>query len=530
MTDAQNTEELRQRAIQEYRLGELGPEPEFDAVTQLAADLFDVPISAVTVLATDQQLFQGSCGLASRSTGRDEAFCNLTVQQNEVFVIEDAAQDPRFRDNPLVTGEPHIRFYAGAPLKVRGGVAVGSLCLIDQKPRMLDEEARRRLLLLARTVTDVMELRLGSKLADERQLALESQAELLRATVDHVQQGIAVFDQELKLILWNDQLTEMLGLPQELCERGCDAAELLLAVARNGSFGPGDAEEIVSGLVLSIRTTPSRRLELLGPGGQVLLASRAGIPEGRSILAIQDITEQRRVARMKDEFVSTVSHELRTPLTSIAGALAILARKSAGSLDPASRKMLDMATRNAERLTTLINDILDIEKLGSGTLAMRRDRVDLAQVLRDSVEHNRPFADRHDVELELEVAEEFNLPLLGDHGRLLQAMTNLISNACKFSRPGTKVEIDVERQGTAALVRVSDHGEGIPEDFRSQVFRRFAQADPSNKNSKAIGTGLGLAITKAIVERHQGEIGFTSETGRGTSFWIRLPLLTGSPS
>lgn len=525
-SDSYSVEERRQRTIRDYRLDQEGAEPEFDALTELAADLFDVPISAVSVLAPDLQLFQGVCGLPERTTRREEAFCNVTVERNDVLVVEDAAKDPRFRDNPLVTGEPFIRFYAGAPLKIGSGVAVGSLCLIDRKPRKLSDEDRRRLLLLARTVSDVMELRLGSRLADERQHELERQAELLRATVDHVQQGIGVFDRELRLVLWNQQLMDMLGIPEALCHSGCDAAKVLLAAARNGAFGPGDPEEIVEGLLLSIRTTPSRRLELLGPGGRILLAWRASIPDGRSILTIQDITEQRRVARMKDEFVSTVSHELRTPLTSIAGALAILGRKSQGALDPASAKMLEMATRNADRLSALINDILDIEKLGSGTLAMRRDRLDLAQVLRDAIDHNQPYADRHQVQLRFDPAEPPHLPVLGDAGRLLQAFTNLISNACKFSPAGSVVCLEAARQLGDAMIRVVDQGSGIPDDFRPHMFRRFAQADPSNKNSKAVGTGLGLAITKAIVERHEGEIGFTSEVGQGTCFWIRLPLLS----
>lgn len=526
MTSNDPDELRRQETINVYQLASEARESVFDDVTNLAAKVFDVPIALVTVLREDEQLFRGSCGLAGPGTARGVAFCNHTVRQDHVLVIEDAASDPRFHDNPLVSGPPFIRFYAGAPLKIGGGVPVGSLCLIDHKPRTLDQAGRHKLQLLAKTVTDLMDLRLGSRLADERQRQLESQAELLRATVDHVQQGIALFDAELQLILWNRELIEMLNVPEELCERGCNAAELLLATARNGAFGPGEPEEIVAALVLSIRTTPSRRLEILGPGGRILLASRAAIPDGRSILTIQDITEQRRIARMKDEFVSTVSHELRTPLTSIAGALALLDRKTGELLDPASRKLLDMATRNSERLTALINDILDIEKLGSGTLAMRRERIDLGDVLRDSLDHNEPFADRHNVGLKLDLSNGAALPVLGDHGRLLQAMTNLISNACKFSRQGTVVAIEAEREGGMALVRVRDQGEGIPEDFRSQVFRRFAQADPSNRNSGAIGTGLGLAITKAIVELHQGEIGFSSETGIGTCFWIRLPLLT----
>lgn len=519
---ADMTEDLRQQTIAEYQLDTGQSEPEFDAITELAADLLGVPISAVTVLGRDRQLFHGACGLDERSTARSDAFCNLTVERDDVFVVEDALADPRFRNNALVTGEPHIRFYAGAPIRIGGEVAIGALCIIDRKPRQLSDTERRRLLLLARTVADLMEFRLGSRLAAEREREIEHQAELLRATVDHVEQGIGVFDRDLRLALWNERLFDLLGLDRSLCREGCDAADILRAAACSGAFGPGDPDEIVEGLILSIRTTPSRRLELQGPDGRILQAWRAAIPDGRSILTVEDVTQQRRAVKMKDEFVSTVSHELRTPLTSIRGALAVLGRKAEGSLDPASQQMLAMALKNSERLTALINDILDIEKLGSGTLVMRSDAVDLAQVLRDACDQNRPFAYAHRVKLELEVAGE-PLRVLGDHGRLLQAVTNLVSNACKFSPAESTVSISGNRRDGIAEIRVQDQGSGIPPEFRPHMFQRFAQADPAQR-SGLVGTGLGLAITKAIVERHQGEIGYTSEAGQGACFWIRLPI------
>ncbi len=514
-------EELRQRRISEYQLDGEHPEPELDAVTELAAELFGVPISAVTVLRRDRQLFQGACGLTERSTARSDAFCNFTVEQDEVFVVEDARVDPRFRNNALVTGEPRIRFYAGAPLRVGGGVAIGSVCIIDRETRKFNEIDRRRLALLARTVSDLIEFRLGSRLAEERQRQIEHQAELLRATLDHVEQGIGVFDQDLRVAIWNDRLLDLLGIDRSLCSKGCDAADLLRAAASNGTLGPGDPDELIGGLIASISDTSSKRFELERPDGRTLQAWHAVFTDGRSILTVQDVSEQRRAAKMKDEFISTVSHELRTPLTSICGALAVLGRKAAGSLDRSGEQMLTMASKNAERLTALINDILDIEKLGSGTLAMRRETVDVGEVLRDACEQNRPFAEVHGVALTLKLDGE-PLRVIGDHGRLLQAVTNLVSNACKFSPVGTIVAISGRTEGSVAQVDVQDEGPGIPPKFRPLIFRRFAQADSAHR-SGSVGTGLGLAITKAIVEAHLGEIGFTTEVGHGTRFSIRIP-------
>jgi GAF domain-containing protein len=155
----QQLEDDRQRTISDYSLARLSAEPAFDAVSELAADLFEVPISAVTVLGAQQQMFPGAYGLDKRTTPRADAFCNITVERNDLLIVEDALADPYFRDNPLVTGAPFIRFYAGAPIRL-DGVAIGSLCVIDRKPRRLGDRERRRLMLIARTVVDLMELRL----------------------------------------------------------------------------------------------------------------------------------------------------------------------------------------------------------------------------------------------------------------------------------------------------------------------------------------------------------------------------------
>jgi len=163
----QEREQERQQVVSDYQLGRLSADPEFDAVSELSADLFDVPISAVTILAREQQFLPGVFGAELRSTPRGDALCNVTVARDAITIIEDVAADPNFQDHPLVAGPPHIRFYAGAPIRLRG-VAVGSLCIIDQRPRRLDERDRRRLTLLAQTVVNLMELKLAAETASRR--------------------------------------------------------------------------------------------------------------------------------------------------------------------------------------------------------------------------------------------------------------------------------------------------------------------------------------------------------------------------
>lgn len=236
----------------------------------------------------------------------------------------------------------------------------------------------------------------------------------------------------------------------------------------------------------------------------------------------RDITENKRLERMKSEFISTVSHELRTPLTSIRGALDLVLGKSAAQLPDKARKMLEMAARNSERLTLLINDILDLEKIESGRIDFEFKYINLVPLAQRALEDNEGYAHRHQVTLQLATSGLTQAPVYGDQHRILQVFANLISNAVKFSPQQGQVEIGISDHEGGYRVSVTDHGQGIPKEFRSRIFQRFAQADSSDTREKG-GTGLGLSITKAIVERHNGSINYISELGEGTQFYFDLP-------
>lgn len=518
MTD----EDIRQQTIRRYKLDGLGREPHFDQVAQLAAALFDVPTSIVTVLNSETQEFRGACGVISDRTDRESAFCNRTVEQDGVFVVPDASIDPRYVNNGLVTGGPKIRFYAGAPIRVGDGIAVGSLCLIDTKPREFPQESARRLEMLAATVANLMELRLGSLLAEQRRQQLGRESRFFRASLDHVEQGIAVFDKQLELVLSNALFFDLLGYGPEQRKEGIPATELLRIAIERGYFGDGEPDAITQELLHSIRTTPSRRLELNLPDGAVLRVWRAALPHGRSIVTVEDITEAHANNRLKDQFVATVSHELRTPLTSILGALALLERGLQGTLDARNQQMLSISRKNAERLGLLIDDILDIEKLRNKEVAFTSRAVDLGALVIRAAEQNMPYATALEVRIETVVPSN-SVIVNGDEQRLLQALINLLSNACKFSPPGEVVSVTVQCDNSSAKVLFKDRGPGISESDRSRLFKRFSQVGETHQRGRA-GTGLGLAITRAIVERHSGAIGVDSIVGKGSTFWLSLPL------
>jgi PAS domain S-box-containing protein len=239
-----------------------------------------------------------------------------------------------------------------------------------------------------------------------------------------------------------------------------------------------------------------------------------------------DITEFKRLDKLKDDFVATVSHELRTPLTSINGALGLLSAGVLGEISPMQRPMLDIAQHNSERLISLVNDLLDIQKLEGGGMALVLEPLELSSVLHKAISDLRPYAQNLGVSVQLEAGlEAGNSAWLvnGDFGRLVQVMSNLLSNACKFSNTGQAVVVRLRQQDGRAVVEVEDRGAGIPENFKDKIFQKFAQADNTSTRAKG-GTGLGLAISKAIVEKHGGILDFVS-LEQGTRFHFELPLI-----
>lgn len=247
--------------------------------------------------------------------------------------------------------------------------------------------------------------------------------------------------------------------------------------------------------------------------------------EGRIINYVavkEDITELMKIERMKNEFISTVSHELRTPLTSIRGALALIVGGVAGELPPAAKPLVEIAHKNSERLILLVNDILDMEKIEAGKMEFNPKPIDFMPLLKQAIDSNRSYAEQFNVTYELR-SELSEVTVNVDSNRLMQVLANLLSNAAKFSPPGGKVTISTASDGKHVRVSVSNRGSGIPEQFRSQVFQKFAQADSSDTRTKG-GSGLGLSITKAMVEKMGGTIGFDSQPDVLTTFFVEFPI------
>ncbi len=236
-----------------------------------------------------------------------------------------------------------------------------------------------------------------------------------------------------------------------------------------------------------------------------------------------DISELKASQRRKEEFITTVSHELRTPLTSVLGSLGMIMGNMQEQLPEQAQRLVALAHSNSRRLVRLISDILDIEKMEAGKMTFQFEPLQLKALVRRVIDDSRALAEQSQITISMQtrVAESW---VNGDADRLMQALTNLLANAIKFSPPGKPVEVVLGEHGSMLRVEVTDHGPGIAAEFHGEVFKKFSQAGGTDTGRKA-GTGLGLSIAKLIVQQHGGLIDFQSTPGERTTFCIDLPRI-----
>ena len=235
-------------------------------------------------------------------------------------------------------------------------------------------------------------------------------------------------------------------------------------------------------------------------------------------LVIRDVGERRAVERMKDELLSILSHELRTPLTSLRGSLGLLAAGLLGQIPARGQRMLEVAVSNADRLIRLLNDVLDLERMRAGRLSFELRPHAAVDLVEQAITETRALADRADIRLCVDQVEGV---VQADAERLVQVLTNLVSNAIKFSPSGQQVTLSAETDRQRVRFSVIDHGRGIPANQLERIFERFQQVDASDSRANG-GTGLGLAICRSIVQQHEGRLWAESALGKGSTFFVEL--------
>lgn len=520
-------ERARLQAVDRYRILDTSPEQSFDDITALAAMLLRAPISLISLIDKDRQWFKSRVGLNVEETPRKVSFCSHTIQDEGLLIVEDARKDPRFSDNALVTGIPHIGFYAGIPIRSDDGYALGTLCVIDRNPRSLSAQEQAVLTRLGRLVEELLALRIAKLESDARQQRLESQKAFTEGLLGSLVEAVVACNAEGQLTMFNATARRWHG--QEVSDVAAERWAAHYSLYQPDGVTLLKAERIP--LMRALRGEALREEEVciatpgqpprhvLCNGGPLLDA------EGNSIGAVvvmHDNSERKRIEQMKRNFLAVISHELRTPLTSVSGAIDLLLGGAGGALPETAASMLAMAQTNAARLNMLINDLLDIEKLQSGHMRMALTRQPLQPLLQQAVDANQTYAAGYAVQLLLDLPPA-DLHVTVDANRLLQVMDNYLSNAAKFSPPGSDVKVGWAIANGQVQVSVTDTGAGIAEEHHDSLFKVFSQVDNSSIRQHG-GTGLGLSIAKQLVERMEGSVGFTSRLGVGSTFWFCLPL------
>ena len=355
---------------------------------------------------------------------------------------------------------------------------------------------------------------------------LQESRQRMDAVINSMKDGLVVYDRDGKALLANTFMLSLFGTTADRVV-GHSAAE----VAQITGEPPLPSTE--PELVLTSRREEqgvAQTFEIDGPRKRFVrrvISPVIGenVPVSGLVVVYQDVTDQKEVEQLKDDFLSIASHELKTPLTSIMGYAQLLSRRmSAGARRAGSDDVLEVIENQCRRMKRLVEDLLDVSRVERGSLETSHAAVDLVELVGATVEKFSAASHEHELKV---IGLEAALTVWGDEDRLEQVLTNLLSNAVKYSPDGGKIEIRLSRDGDRAEVAVRDWGIGIPADQQDHVFSRFYQAESVVRSRRFGGMGLGLFISKAIVDEMGGSINVDSEVGKGSTFRFVLPLYKG---
>jgi signal transduction histidine kinase len=533
----------RLEALRRYQIMDTPPEEAFDHITDLAAHTLDVPIAVVNFIDAERQWFKSCVGTDVQETPLDQALCNTTIRTPGLMVVEDARHDARFKGNPFVAGPPHLRFYMGMPLTSPDGYRVGTLCVMDTKPRSPTEQDRQMLKKLAQVVMNELEMRATESQRAYRELydreqRLRNLANSIPGVVfrmdTHVEpNGAPRYDVQFI----SEYAKELLGYP--LDARGTREAFAWFAAR----VLPDHREAFLASLEEAVRTgTPWRHdvpfqtdtgavrwirgvaVPEQGPNGRtlngVLLDSTA---EKEAEVALRESKENaEEMSRLKSAFLTNMSHEIRTPLTAIMGFADVL---NDLDLKGPANTFSTLMRRSSQRLLDTLNAVLELSQLEAATVKVQPTRLSAAAVLYDVAVSFRAQAEDQGVTLTVKRPPS-EVEAVIDREALTRILTHVIDNAVKFTPAGGTVTVGIRATEADLTLTVADTGVGMRPDMVPQIFTAFQQASTGDARSHE-GSGLGLTITKHLVELMQGSIQMDTAPDTGTTVRVCLPRRPG---
>ncbi len=506
-------------ALRRYDVLDTGFETTFDGITKLACYTCKTPISAISLVDENRQWFKAITGLGARETPRDVAFCAHAILQGEPFIICDAAKDERFFDNPLVASFPDIRFYAGIPLVTSDGYRLGTLCVIDTVPRVLETGQVDALKTLATQTMIQLEMRLSVK-------ALKLSELVYQTTSD----GMTVTDENNGIIAINPAFSRITGYTID--DVAGKNPNILNSGRQGKMFYKAMWDRIINtghwdGEIWNRKKNGVEYVEWLTINA---IYNDAGKINGYvglfSDLTGKKITEQELIAakenaeeamKLKDKFVSLVSHDLKNPLSSIQGFLKLLIEGHENLGGEKAKEMIAAALESSQNMQQLVNDLLQIGRFKAGRLHPASGLVSPHFIATKAILAHSPFADDKGIKIinDIPLAEEF----YADEGLLLAVFKNLLSNAIKFSHNGGTVRFYLSDKTTVAI---ADSGTGIHPSVLPNIFAYEVKTSTLGTEGEA-GTGFGLPLCMDIMRAHGGDLRVESEAGKGATFYVVLP-------
>ncbi len=516
----------------------------FDRLVCLASRLIGTPISLISLVDRRRQWFKARVGLTSQETPRNYAFCAHAICGTEVLDVPDATKDPRFAENPLVTDAPHIRAYAGAPLMMENGTAIGTLCAIGREPRDPLTTSQRRILEdLAAVAVDLFELHRTEWAALRRE-------SLFRTALGAISEGFCIRDRSGRLTFFNERYRAFHPAAGDAIVPGVRLEDIVHREAEAEAL----AEAKADGLTTEATThridalVADRLARLHDPGppferrlsdGRHVRIANYPTEDGGAVGVLTDVTDVTRARdalqqavrtaedanRAKSRFLAMMSHEIRTPLNGILGGLGLLGDSTLAETD---RTLVETARRSAESLLILLNDILDLTKIEAGKLSLEPSAIAPSALIADALSVFAHQASRKGLTVITRLAASLPEGVRGDAGRIRQMLMNFVSNAIKFTETGTITVTATPVAPGVIEFAVADTGIGIRADSLDRLFTEFDQLD-DQRTRRFEGSGLGLTITRRLAELMGGSVGVESEPGVGSRFWFRLPLSTCEP-